>query len=148
MGNDKRFESLARLVGSWKTTITMHREDGATGDVSHATDVYSWSANRKFLHHDVDADMGGQRHQSFEVIALNPSGEGFVSRSYDPDGSFSDYSCWFEGPAWNIEGAYLRFSGQFSESGDVLSGQWEQLTEAGHWQPFMKVMLRRNADEA
>ena len=59
MAADERLDRLNILAGIWDTTITMLNPDGSEGDVSKATDIYTWLPNGKFLQHDVDADMGG-----------------------------------------------------------------------------------------
>ena len=145
MGKDHMLRQLERLVGRWKTTIKLVTSDSEEVGKSHATDVYSWSPNGNFLYHEVDAQMDGESHKSLEVIAINPDGDGFVSRSYDPDGSFSDYECWFKNEEWHIRGETLRFSGQFLDGGRILSGDWKQLTENKSWEPAMSVVLEREA---
>ncbi len=142
MPADDRLNHLNALAGEWETTITMLGPDGGDGAVSHARDIYSWSANGRFLQHDVDAEMDGVRFRSLEIIALDPRGDGYVSRSYDPDGTFSDFTSELEGRSWRIIGEVQRFTGQFSEDGDILSGRWEQNVE-GKWSPLMDVTLRK-----
>jgi hypothetical protein len=139
---DGRLNLLNVLAGEWETTITMLDANGGDVSVSHARDVYSWSANGRFLQHDVDAEMDGSRFRSLEIIALDPAGDGFVSRSYDPDGTFSDFKAELEGRSWRIIGEVERFDGQFSEDGNTLSGRWEQNVE-GKWSPLMEVTLRK-----
>lgn len=146
MAGDSRLDRLNVLIGKWGTTITLLNPGGGDGDVTRATDIYTWSANGKFVQHDVDADMGSGRVQSLEVIALASSGEGYVSRSYDPDGTFSDFVCALDGRSWSIIGAMQRFSGLFSEDGSLLSGKWEQNDGAGQWTPLMKVVLQKYRD--
>lgn len=141
---DARLDRLNALIGNWTTTITMLNSDGSAGTVSKGSDIYTWSANGKFVQHDVDADMGrGNRVQSLEVIALDPSGSGYTARSYDPDGTFSDYSCELEGKSWQIDGEVQRFRGEFSEDGSTLEGQWEQNDGKRNWLPLMTVRLRK-----
>lgn len=142
MGEDPRLAALAALVGDWTTTITMLEADGTAGAVSRASDIYRWSANGRFVEHHVDAEMDGTRIRSLEVIALDPAGQGYVTRSYDPDGSFSDFTAVLEGRSWQITGEVQRFRGNFSEDGGTLTGQWEQQAD-GRWSPLMTVTLRR-----
>lgn len=140
---DDRFESLRALVGEWRTTITMRNADGSDGAVSTASDTYTWSANGKFVQHDVDAEMSGDRVQSMEIIALDPGGVGYTTRSYDPDGTFSDFKAELQGKSWQLLGELQRFKGTFTDDGRTLSGEWEQNDGDGNWSPLMKVVLRR-----
>jgi len=139
---DARFDSLKALIGAWETTITQLNPDGSDGPVSQASDTYAWSANGMFVEHHVDAAMDGVRLRSLEVIALDPTGQGYVTRSYDPDGTFSDFLAERDGPHWTIIGHVQRFIGSFSPDGATLSGQWEQRT-GDHWLPLMSVVLRK-----
>ena len=142
MGEDPRLAALGALIGDWTTSITMLNADGTAGAVSRASDIYRWSANSKFVEHHVDAEMGDARLRSLEIIALDPVGSGYVTRSYDPDGSFSDFTAALDGKSWRITGEVQRFSGSFSDDGNTLSGRWEQQAD-GQWSPLMTVTLRR-----
>lgn len=117
--------------------------EGDDGAVSCARDVYSWSANGKFLQHDLEAEIGDNRFRSLEIIALSPPGNGNVTRSFDPDGTFSDFTAELEGRSWRIVGELQLFAGQFAEDGNTLSGRWEQIVE-GRWSPLMNVSLRKS----
>lgn len=144
MEDDARLTALNALIGNWETTVTMINADGGDGAIYRASDSYKWSVNGKFVRHDVDADMGeDKRVRSLEVIALDPSGKGYSSRSYDPDGTYSDFVCELKGRSWQIVGAVQRFAGEFSEDGKTLSGQWSQNDGASNWTPFINVTLRK-----
>ena len=143
MDDDARRSRLNALIGDWKTTVTMINADGSDGAVFRASDIYSWSANGKFVQHDVDADMEGIRVQSLEVIALDPSGKGYISRSYDPDGTYSNFACELEGRPWRIVGDVQCFAGEFSDDGKTLSGRWSQSDGSGNWLPLMEVTLQK-----
>lgn len=86
--------------------------------------------------------MDGNRIQSFEIIAINPGGPDFATRSYEPDGTFGDYTARMEGRNWLISGEVQRFSGQFFEDGNTLSGPWDLKTDKG-WLPQMKILLSK-----
>ncbi|QQR40554.1 DUF1579 family protein [Devosia rhizoryzae] len=139
---DPRLAALEPLIGTWRTTITMLDANGNAGAVSVATDTYRRSANNMFVLHDVDAQMDGDRALSMEIIALDPSGKGYVTRSYDPDGTFSDFTASLEGKRWQIIGTKQRFDGNFSSEGQTLTGRWEQ-NIGNQWSPLMQVELRK-----
>lgn len=144
MDDDLRLTRLNALIGDWKTIVTMINADGSNGDVFTASDIYTWSANSKFVQHDVDAHVGeGNRVQSLEIIALHPSGKGYSSRSYDPDGTCSDFVCELEGRSWRITGDVQRFAGKFTNDGKMLCGRWSQNDGSGNWLPLMDVTLRK-----
>jgi hypothetical protein len=100
------------------------------------------------VEHRVDADMGeAGRVLSLEIIALDPSGAGYSARSYDPDGTYSDFACERDGRSWRIAGDAQRFTGEFSEDGKTLTGRWEQNDGSGTWSPLMTVILRKREDK-
>lgn len=145
--NDARQERLRRLdvlVGTWDTTITLLDHDGNTGDVSHATDTYGWMANGHFLLHDVDAEIGGQHILSMEIISLDEANPGYVTRSYDADGSITDFTAELNGDHWRITGRDQRFDGSFSADRGTLTGRWEQ-RDGSAWHPLMTVRLIRRS---
>ena len=77
-----------------------------------------------------------------EMIALDPNGPSYTTRSYDPDGTFSDFSCDLDGKTFRLTGEVQRFKGKFSDDGKTLSGQWVRRAD-GNWSPLMNVTLRK-----
>ena len=130
------------LVGVWDTTITPIEQDGSLGEPMPAVDAYRWSANGLFLQHNVDAQMGGQRMQSMEILAVEPETGRYVTRSYDADGSMNDFVAELDGREWRLSGQAQRFSGAFSPDGQRLDGEWEQRGDAG-WSRLLRVSLRK-----
>lgn len=144
---DQARDRLDILAGVWDTTITMLDPEGNEGAVSKAVDRYDWMPGGFFLRHDVDAEMEGQLLQSMEIIALARDGEGYQTRSYDPDGTINDFSARLDGRQWRIVGAVQRFAGVFSADGAELSGEWEQ--KGGEtWRRLMRVDLKKRPDAA
>ncbi|KQU97310.1 DUF1579 family protein [Devosia sp. Root105] len=140
----ERLRLLDVFVGTWDTTITLLDQDGTEGAISKATDTYGWMANGHFLLHDVDAEIDGQHILSMEVIALDDSGPGYATRSYDADGSTSDFIAELSGEQWCITGSHQRFDGSFSADRDTLTGRWEQ-RDGSEWHPLMTVRLIRRS---
>ncbi len=130
------------LAGAWRTTITQLTADGSESDRTTASDVYSWMPSGQFLVHEVDAIMGGQRVQSTEIIGVDTAAGGFFSRSYDPDGSTHDFTSMIDGINYTINGKAQRFAGHFSEDGQSLKGEWEQLV-GDEWTPFVRIELAK-----
>jgi hypothetical protein len=135
---------LAMLIGTWDTTIVPFNPDGSKGQMSKATDVYEWSPNGHFIYHTVDAMMGGERVQSMEVIAAEPSTGTWLTHSYDADGSVNSFTADLRDHTWFLTGDTQRFTGQLDAAGRELSGQWEQRSHSD-WPPLMKVTLRKRA---
>lgn len=140
-------ERLNVLAGAWDTTITMLSADGTSGNVSQASDIYTWMAGGHFLVQEVDAEVDGQRIQSIEIFGVDPESGDFLSHSYDPDGNINEFRSRIDGRAYTIEGKVQRFAGAFSPDGTILEGECKQLI-AGEWLPFVRIRLekRRSAD--
>ena len=139
---EARRRQLDILVGVWDTTITPLQPDGSPGEATRAIDAYQWSANGLFLQHDVDANRGGERVLSMEILAVEPETGRYVTRSYDADGSMNDFAAELDGQNWRLIGEEQRFSGAFSPDGQRLEGEWEQRGDAG-WTRLMHVSLRK-----
>jgi len=133
---------LAALIGTWDTTIVPLNPDGSEGQASKATDIYEWSPNGHFIYHTVDAVMGGERVQSMEVLAAEPSTGTWLTHSYDADGSVNSFTAQLRDHTWFLTGDTQRFTGQFDADAVELSGQWEQRSHSD-WSPLMKVTLRK-----
>lgn len=144
--HELRFARLDRLAGTWDTTITRLYPDGSEVGTSMAVDTYRWMPNRKFLVHDVDAEMDGERVQSLEIIAIDPNGTGYHTRSYNADGTIGDFSAALDGDIWTISGQDLHFVGTFADYGHTLSGQWD-VRDGLDWRPLMRVSLKKRPYE-
>ena len=79
-----------------------------------------------------------------EIIALDPAGTGYATRSYDADGSVNDFTAELTGSAWRITGSEQRFAGNFSADWQTLTGRWEQ-RDGSEWRPLMTVALVKRA---
>jgi hypothetical protein len=140
----ERLRLLDVFVGTWDTTITLLDQDGVEGAISNATDTYGWMANGHFLLHDVDAEIDDQHILSMEIISLDADRPGYVTRSYDADGSINDFTAELNGDRWRIIGRDQRFDGSFSADRHTLTGRWEQ-RDGGAWHPLMTVRLIRRS---
>lgn len=132
--------ALIPFIGTWDTAITELHPDGRPGDISTAVDTYRWVPGGQFLLHEVDATIQGQRRQSLEIFARSPDGVGYVSRSYEADGTFGDYQVLLADEVWKIDGDLFRFNGQFEPGFHRLSGIWDAKGERG-WTAAMRVSL-------
>jgi hypothetical protein len=132
------------LAGAWDTTITMIKGDSSDGEISRATDIYTWMPNGHFLVHEVDALMGDHHVQSTEIFGVDSELGGFFSRSYDPDGSTNDFVSKIDGLDYTIVGKVQRFAGHFNEDGSMLSGEWRQLV-GDDWMPFVRIVLKKRS---
>lgn len=132
------------LCGAWDTTIVMMEGDGTEGGTSWATDTYRWMPNGHFMVHEVDAIIGDQHVQSMEIFGVDAASGEFFSRSYDPDGSTNDFASKIDGMDYSVVGKVQRFTGHFSEVGNILRGEWKQLV-GDDWKPFIRIVLMKRS---
>ncbi len=135
--------ALELFVGIWNTTGTIRPSGDEPAQTLLATDIYEWLPGRHFLLHRVDARMGGAPSRSIEIVHWDAARGTCMSRSYDDQGSISDYQCALADRHWSIRGDSVRFAGDFDESGDRLTGLWELRGEDGRWRPWIDLELVR-----
>ena len=144
MSDTADLRDLEPLVGVWKTTIEMLDEAGKS-TTHHATDTYRWALGKKFIFHDVDGMMAGQKVETLEIISPGPRGA-FACRSYDNSGSVDDFKARLTRNRWTIKGKTLKFDGRLSRDRQTLSGEWKQ--KCGDvWQVWLKIILRKTEEE-
>ena len=141
---NEKHARLNLLAGVWKTEIVMLDEKAVEGERFEATDTYRWMPGGYFLLHDVDAVMMGEPVKSLEVIGVDASSGGYITRNYDNKGVVSDYKATLEDRIWKIQGEEERFKGIVDADGRKLTGRWERL-EKSAWIPWMKVVLRKTS---
>jgi len=128
-GPNPDIKSLDRLVGTWKMS----------GDTNGRV-TYEWMEGGFFLIQHVDLDQSGQKTKAIEIIGhLRPYGEepsnDIKSRYYDSNGDTLDYVYELSGVTLMIwfgeKGSQAYYKGQFSEDGNMLSGNWVYPGEVG-----------------
>lgn len=134
---------LAPFVGLWNTT-GIQKGDAATPDIPiNGTDVYEWLPGGFFLLHRVDVHFGEERIQSIEIIAFDASANNYTMHSFDSLGNADLMHATVNNGTWTYEGTSMRFTGSFSEGGNVLSGIWERSEDGQNWQHWMDIKLSR-----
>ena len=137
-------ERLNPFLGLWDTEGEMKR--GPTGQFARfkATDTYEWLPGGHFLFHRFDADMPDGKVQGIEIIGYNHENGCYPMHSFDSLGNTSLMQARLEKDTWTFVGEGLRFTGGFSDSGEVFSGLWElRPGDGAAWQPLMEVRLRK-----
>jgi hypothetical protein len=138
-------ERLAALVGRWRTTGRTVERPGAPAVLIDAVDTYEWLPGRLAVLHLVDARVGGEHVEGAEIIGWDPARDTYVTQYFGSDGPNAyEATLGDEGGAlvWTMRSATDRFTGSFSDDGNVITGHWEQLNEE-NWQPWMEVTLTR-----
>jgi hypothetical protein len=145
--SDAALERLEVLIGRWKTAGQTIDASGAPPDEIDAIDTYERLPGGALLHL-VDARVGDQKVEGAELIGHDPDRNTYASQSFGTDGltayeaSLTEES---EGLTWRMQSKTTRFTGRFSDDGNVITGRWELQGENGDWQPWMDITLTRQA---
>jgi Protein of unknown function (DUF1579) len=138
-------QRLAALAGRWRT---VGRTIGTPGALIDAVDTYEWLAGGFALLHTVDARVGDEHVQGAEIIGWDSVSRSYITLYCGNDGPNRYEASLTEedgGLVWRMRSATDRFTGRFSDDGNVIVGRWEQLDEEKRWQPWMEVTLTKAA---
>ncbi len=134
---------LEIFIGTWNTTGEVLATESAPATVLHATDIYRWLPGKHFIIHEADARFGGAPARSLEIIGYEKANKKIMARSYDDQGVSELFEVALKGKGWSIIGESMRFSGKFNAKENRLTGLWELKSNAGRWQPWIRLRLDR-----
>jgi hypothetical protein len=141
--SDAALERLEALVGRWKTEG--QTTDAAGGDRIDAIDTYERLPGGALLHL-VDAQVGDQKVEGAEVIGYDPDRNTYATQYFGTEGPTA-YDASLANVSgrltWRMHSKTTRFTGTFSEDGNVITGHWELQDQTGDWQPWMDITLTK-----
>jgi Protein of unknown function (DUF1579) len=144
----REHERLEVLVGRWATEgWTRESSDRPAAEID-ATDTYRWLAGGFGLLHVVDARVGDQKVEGAEIIGWDPARASYVTQYFGSDGPAAyEATLVNEGDTlvWAMDSQTTKFAGRFSADGNTITGHWELLDEASRWQPWMDIILTKQA---
>jgi Protein of unknown function (DUF1579) len=141
--SDAALERLEALVGRWKTEG--QTTDAAGGDRIDAIDTYERLPGGALLHL-VDAQVGDQKVEGAEVIGYDPDRNTYATQYFGTEGPTA-YDARLAKESgrltWRMHSKTTRFTGTFSDDGNVITGHWELQDQNGDWQPWMDITLTK-----
>jgi hypothetical protein len=132
---------LDAFVGRWKTTGAIKGSNGEPDIGINGSDIYEWLPGGFSLLHKVDVYMGNERNQTIEIIGFDKAANAFKMYHFDNKGGSGTLTANVRDGAWTFSNESLRFTGKFSEDGNVLSGSWEQCGDGKSWSRFIDIKL-------
>jgi hypothetical protein len=144
--SDAALRRLEVLIGRWKTEGHTIDASGASEHEIDAIDTYERLPGGALLHLVLDAEVGGQKVEGAEIIGHDPDRDTYASQSFGTDGSTAyDASLTeeSEGLTWRMQSETTRFTGTFSDDGNVIDGHWELQETGGAWRPWMDITLTK-----
>ena len=139
-------ERLEALIGRWRTEGWTSGTAAATAARIEAVDTYEWLPGHFALLHTVDARVGEERVEGAEIIGWDPARSAYITQYFGSDGPNSYEASLTEEEGslvWSMRSGADRFTGRFSDDGNTIAGQWEQLDDDQRWQPWMQITLTR-----
>jgi hypothetical protein len=144
--SDTPLHRLEVLVGTWKTEGWTRATGEVPAERIDATDTYEWLVEGVALLHRVDARVGDLKVDGAEIIGYDPERAGYVTQYFGADGPTAyeaNLSEEGERPLWTMWSPDTRFSGEFSDDGDVITGRWQRLLDGSTWADWMDITLTK-----
>lgn len=158
MGTEAALTPLDRLVGTWTTEATHPLLPGV---VVHGTVTVEWLEGERFLIHRARTDHP-DFPDSISIIGLidrdridktagddaNAEGEPRLTMHYfDSRGVFRLFQASIDDRAWqywrNAPGFSQRFTGTFTEGGNVIAGMTQLCEDDVQWKDDLQITYRR-----
>jgi Protein of unknown function (DUF1579) len=137
---------LEALVGRWQTEGWTRETADAPAARIEAVDTYEWLPGQFALLHTVDARVGKEQVEGAEIIGWDPARSAYISQYFGSDGPNAYEASLTEEEGslvWSMRSREDRFTGRFSDDGNVITGRWEQLDDDQSWRPWMEITLTR-----
>jgi cysteine synthase len=87
--------------------------------------------------------MDSDSSEGIEIIGYDPSGQTYLTHTFDNKGNSLVYEAALQDKLWNILGRTERFAGMFGSDGKTLTGTWERLSTKSTWVPWMDIELTK-----
>ncbi|MCQ6963759.1 DUF1579 family protein [Methanolobus chelungpuianus] len=143
---DPALKALDIFVGKWITEGEIKDASGLVIARLSAADTYEWLRGGFFLLHRWEAQMDGDNSEGIEIIGYDPSGQTYLTQTFDSKGNFLIYRATLQDKRWNIWGRTERFTGMFGSDGKTLTGTWERLNGNSAWVPWMDIQLTKKGE--
>lgn len=142
-------ERLERFVGRWNTEGRAHEGPFGPAAAISAVETFEWLPGGLFLIHRLTGRLGDKDMACVEIIGADPSGQGYVLRSFYNDGTHNVWSARLRDDNWTLTGEWpqegktihVRCSAVFGAAGTTLSAKWEHSNDGVTWQRFWETRL-------
>jgi len=133
-------QGLGALVGEWASEAT---HPAYPSSVVHGHSAFEFLEGKKFLILRARSD-----HPDFpDSISIIGDTEGLRMHYFDSRGVDRLYEVSVSEDAWELSrdapGFSQRFTGQFEEAGDRISGLWQLSRDSTNWKDDLEITYRR-----
>ena len=130
-------ERLGVLVGEWELEITSMSFDPDPSAVAHGHVSFHWTEDGAFLQEHSEIPNTAFP-QSVATIGPDDLAETYAMLYFDSRGVSRIYQMSLTGDTWKLwrdfPGFSQRFTGTFSEGGNVITARWENSTDGSTWE--------------
>jgi hypothetical protein len=140
---DPALKALDVFVGKWITAGEIKDASGLVIARMSAVDTYEWLPGGFFLLHRWEAQMDSDNSEGIEIIGYDPSGQTYLTHTFDNKGNSLVYQAILQDKRWKILGRTERFVGMFGSDGKTLTGTWDRLSANSIWVPWMDIELTK-----
>jgi hypothetical protein len=138
-------DRLEPLVGRWRTRGSVRALGGEPAAAIEAVDTYERVPGGALLHL-VDAHVGDQHIEGAELIGYSEEPGRYSSQYFGSEGPTAYEAELGETDGrltWTMMSERTRFTGRFSDDGNVITGFWELLDDDSGWQRWMDITLTK-----
>jgi hypothetical protein len=141
-------ERLDAFVGEWSLEASFPQTP-PTGVVGRV--VFEWELGRQFL-----VQRAGVPHpdapDGLMIVSANSDGEGYTQHYFDSRGVARLYAMTFDEGLWTLLRETpdftpldfsQRFTGRFSDDGNVIQGRWETSGDGSTWELDFELTYTR-----
>lgn len=136
-------DPLAPVLGRWRSSGVVLDDRGRVTTAIAGTDTYTLLPGERWIAHDVDVDMGGERVLAHEVIGGEHPEGGWHMYAFDDAGAPGVMRLTREEPGLLLlHGDGVR--SWFRTGGGVgtMTTRWERRVDGG-WRPWMDMRFDR-----
>jgi hypothetical protein len=153
-----RTDALARLdvfVGEWVLEACFPGDraarSGATGEGPQVRSRFEWALDRQFLLQRTEVPIPAAP-DSLTIVSVDPETGAYKQHYYDSRGVVRLYSMSLFDGVWTLTRESpdftpldfrQRFTGTFSDDGNVISGAWEKAAHGSDWEHDFGLIYRR-----
>lgn len=129
------------LVGEWTTEAT---HPAFRDTVVHGHAAFEWLEGRQFL-----INRARNEHPDFpdSISIIGPADEGIAMHYFDSRGVHRIYMTSFDEGVLRLSrdapGFSQRFTGEFAEDGDTITGLWKLSEDDATWNDDLAITYRR-----
>ena len=133
---------LRPFIGKWNTYGVIEKTPFGPAGVLRGQDKYEWFERKQFVIHKVNVKMGRKKLITYEIICFDERKGSFAMYGFDNAKTSGIQHGHFRGHKWFVDGAGIRFRGEFNRERSKLVGEWQYRVKSS-WKRWMSLELTR-----